>query len=383
MIGVTTVRTGEGMTRTDTKQSTSRAHLRGVGRVDGSYGAFPGYLVGSEGSNHAPGPDRQTSVQCFGTLPCLTRRELEVFEDEDAVLGCPFDELLGRTMTEVPGSPRLLERQPFEGTNHASRVLPLCLLRFEFDLKPGCGLARSGVEYSSMQSGDEQGSPVGVYGNNRVGLVEIDANGDDSRGIRDFERNANVSDDAAFAEGHDNAIDLYSRREGVLECLWNRVSKSLSPGDRPYRHLPIGLERRIATALPDEKESMWCLPVERLSNRMSILSGGNVRPGREPNCGARQLAGYNAFDGMVFGLMQTKSIERLSRIKCGGRDVVADLSKRIERLREVWVILDDHLHRLLDKHLCSIDTKRLTMYRTSGGGGQAIPGLKTGVSLPS
>ncbi|MDI6867407.1 MAG: hypothetical protein QMC91_07100 [Methanoculleus sp.] len=120
-------------------------------------------------------------------------------------------------MTEVPGSPRSLERQPFEDTNNTSCVLSLCLLRFKFDLKPRNGLARSDGEHFSVQPRDKQSSSIGVYCNDSVGLVEIYTCRDDSWHVRDFHCYSNITNETASANCNDNTIDLFSRRESFLE----------------------------------------------------------------------------------------------------------------------------------------------------------------------
>ncbi len=357
------------MTRTASKQPTARAYLRGVRRIDSVDDAFSGYFVGSEGSDHASGPYRETVVQGFGTF--LRRlslmREREVFEDEHAVLRSPFDKLFGCAMTEVPGSPRSLERQPFEGTNNTSRVCSLCLLRFKFDLKPGSGLARSDVEHFSVQPRDEQSSSIGVYRNNGVGLVEIDAYRDDSRHVWNFQRHRDVTDETIAANGNDNAVGLYSRRESFPEHFRHGVAKMLSTGNRPYRQSSVLPEGCVSPSLPDEKESVWSLPVKRAMDRVPVFSSRHVCPGGEPDGSTGKLTRNGAFCRRVDGPVQTKSIERRSGIVCSWGNPIADFRERIKRFPEVAIRFDNHLHRLLDKHLYNIITKRTSMYSFSGG----------------
>ena len=366
MVGVTAVRTRKGMSRSGSKQSTSGTGLRRVGGIDLGGFPLPSDFVGRELPDHTAGPDREPPVQGFGplllSLLLLLLREREVFKDEHTVLRGPFDKLLGCTMTEVPGSPRSLERQPFEGTNNASRVLSLCLLRFEFRLKPGVRLARSGVEYSSVQSGDEQSSPVRVYGNDRIRLVEIDPHRDDSRSIRDLERHANVPDEGVPVGNNNDTVDGCDVGERVLEHLGDVVSEMFPPADSPYRQRSVRLEPSVTSSRPDEEESVWGLPTERAGDLMPVLPGRHIRPGSEPDRGAGELTRKDAFDRGVFGLVQTKSIERLAGIVCRGRNLIADAGKHIERLPEVLIRFNDHMQRLLDKHLYPIATKELSIW---------------------
>src|SRR5579884_2922704 len=116
MVGVTAMRTGEGMTFTLSAQPTTRAVFTSVCRINLSYthAAFL-CLVFNTGANESALPKRHTtSERPSFELALLRLRDMQILKNKGSILGCPLDELFSCLLRESACAIALFTTKPFE-----------------------------------------------------------------------------------------------------------------------------------------------------------------------------------------------------------------------------------------------------------------------------
>lgn len=368
MIRKPTIRTGKGVSFSDTRKTAPRTQLRRVSRVNLSDDALPLDFIADHIEDHAARPDGKPPVPCFATSFSLA--EVQVLENQNTVVGCPFDKLFGRTMAEIFGSARSLELQPFEGSDNAPSIFALCLSLLKLSLKSLDRLRCALVLNLPVQPGHKQLVPICIDCNDSIRFVEIDSNWVDSIDIGKFDGIRNESDELITEILDYDTIDFSSVIEVFLEGFRDRVTKMLPAIDCRNAQETIFLETCISPSLSDKEQSERSMPVERMIKVMTFLLGSCISTRSKPNACAGELRRYCPFDIVVNDTMQIKSVEMFAGVPSGLGYAIAYMSKAIESLDERFVTFDNYLQGSLSKHQLGDTTMRINSYWFSGGEGR-------------
>ena len=359
------MRTGESMTFPDPSKTASRALLGRVLWIYLSDDTLSLHLVADHIEDHAARPDREPSIPCLRYM--LTLTEIKILEYKNAILRSPFDQLLRSAVTEILGSARTLDSQPFEGSNNTPSILSLCLSLSKLSLKSLDRLRSALVLDSSIQSAYKKLISICIYCHNSISLIEIYANRMNALNIGEFSRVSNVANQFASEILDYDAIDLSSVTKFFPEGIRNHVLKVFPAIDCRNAQETIFCEAGISSPLSNKKESKRPMPIKRMIQVVSISPGGGISTSSKSDASAGELTRYDSFDITVDSAMQIKSFKRLAEVPSSLGYAIAYLSEAIESLYERFVILDNYLQSSLGKHQFEGTTMRINTLRISGG----------------
>ena len=353
----TAPRTKELMTGAVTLKATSGACLAGASRVNQSNLTFAFNFILSKGKEHSPWPGVEPPVPKSRTF--LPLPEVQVFKDQNTVLGSPFHQSLGGYMTEVLGAASLLTLKPFEGPSDGSGALTLCLTGRKLFLEPLDGLTGSFVGNPPFKAGNKKFSPLRVNRHKNVGLIKVNPNGEDTRCIWNFNIQGNVTDKLSVPDLYCDTVYFLSFGQHRLEVIRDGIVKTLSASYRPDRKGAVLSEVGVPSTFADKEKSKRLLILDRLFEFVAIVLGRYISSCNEPEGGAGKLTGKLSFNRMIDGLMQRECSKRLPFVPGFGRNLIADLYKGLEGCLEVFVGFYDYLSCALGPHSsCNIPLTR-------------------------
>jgi hypothetical protein len=342
------MRTRESVSVTVARKTTPRTSLGGVPRINLSGRSLSLNLVVDHFKDHSTRPHGKSSIPSFASL--LPLFKIQILKHKNTVLRSPSDELLRCTMTEIFGSTSSPALQPFEGPNYAMRVLTHCLELSKLTLKSFDCLRCAFVLDFSIQAAYEKLVTICICSYNRISLVKVDSDRMNSFDFRKFNRVSNVAYKPVTEILDNDAVDLKSVTEIFFKGIRNRIAEMFSAFHCGNAQESILGEIGISAPLTDKEGGIRAMPLERMIQRMSVLSGRSVSSGSKPNAGASKLNANGSFDTFVDIPMQIKSFQRFALVPCSLRNAIADLGKAIERLNERFVAFDNYLQSPLSKH---------------------------------
>ena len=340
--------TRESVSVTAARKTTPRTSLGCVSRINLSGRSFSLDLVVDHLKDHTTRPHGEPSIPGFAALLSLVK--IQILKHKNTVLRSPPDELLRCTMTEIFGSAGSPTLQPFEGPNYAVRILTHCLKLSKLTLKSFDCLRGAFVLDLSIQAAYEKLVTICIYSYNRISLIKIDSDRMNTFDFRKFDLVSNVAYKPVTEILDYDTINLKSITEIVFEDIRNRIAEMLSAFYCGNAQESILREIGISTPLTDKEEGIRTMPLERMIQRMPILSGRCIRSGSKSNAGASELAANGSFDAFVNIPMQIESFQRFALVPCSLRNAIADLGKALECLNERFIALDNYLQIPLSKH---------------------------------
>src|SRR5437763_10805602 len=106
MVHVAAVRTGKGMTFTNTAQPTARAILARISRIDlcNLDPAFLCLVLNARADESALPQAHATTQSASSNLADLGLRKVQILKDQHSILRCPLDKLFGSLLREGAGT---------------------------------------------------------------------------------------------------------------------------------------------------------------------------------------------------------------------------------------------------------------------------------------
>jgi len=362
-----TVRASKRVSSPDTRESAPRAQLRRVSRVDLSNDALSLDFVADQIKDHATRPNGKPPIPRFATSFSLA--EIQVLENQNRVLGSPFNKLLGCTMTEIFSSPRSLKLQPFEGSDDAPSIFTLCLSLPKLSLKSLDSFHCAFVLDFPIKTGHKQLVSICINRDDCVSLVEINSDRIDSADIRKFDGIRDVSDKLVADVLDHNAIDLNSVVKHASKSRGNGIPEMFSTTNCGNAQETVFPETGISTPLSHEEKCKGLSPTERTINTMSIRLGSRISSCCEPDTCTGELRRYSSFDIVVNATMQIKGFKRYARVPSSLGYAIAYLDKAIESLDKRFIAFDNYLQGSLSNHHAGDATMSINNYWLSGGEG--------------
>jgi hypothetical protein len=267
------MRTRESMSVTVARKTTPRTSLGCVPRINLRGRSLSLNLVVDHFKDHSTRPHGKSSIPSFASL--LPLFKIQILKHKNTVLRSPSDELLRCTMTEIFGSTGLPALQPFD-----------CL---------GCAF----VLDFSIQAAYEKLVTICIYSYNRISLVKVDSDRMNSFDFRKFNRVSNVAYKPVTEILDNDAVDLKSVTEIFFKGIRNRIAEMFSAFHCGNAQKTILGEIGISAPLTDKEEGIRAMPLERMIQMMSVLSGRRIRSGSKSNAGAGKLTANGSFDAFV------------------------------------------------------------------------------------
>jgi len=361
------------MTVSNTQKTTPRTYLRSVPGIDLSNRSLALDLVADHVVDHAARPNREPPIPSFTAM--LSLLKIQILKHKNTILRSPFDKLLRSAITEILSYERSPDFQPFEGSDNAPSILPLCLSLSQLSLKAFDRLRCALVLDSSIQAAYKKLVTICINRHDSICLVQIDANRMNSFYIRKFNRVGHIADKLISQVFDYNAINFSGVVEVFFERIGDSVTKMFPTIDCRNTQKPALRETGVSAPLSNKEKSERPIPIERVLKVMMIPFGSCISTSSQPDACASELAGNRSFDIIVDSAMQIKSFQRFALVPSSLRYAVAYLSKAIESLDERFVILDNYLQGSLGKHNGDITTMRINALRVSGGENGSIPPL--------
>jgi len=346
--------TGEFMTGAIAPKTTSGAYLRSISGIHQSQLSLSFNLVSGKGKEHSPWPGVKPPVPKSRTF--LSLLEIQVFKDQNTVLGSPFNQFLGGYMTEVLGAASLLTLKPFEGPSDGSGALTLCLTGRKLLLEPLDGLTGLLVLDPSFKARDKKFLTIRVNDDQGIGLVEVNSYGKDTRRIWNFNSNSNVANKLAILNLHRDAVYFLGIGQHRLEVVGDSIVKMLPAGYRPDRKRAVLPEICIPTPLTNKEQGKGALEPDRSSEFVAIVLGRYISSCNEPDGGTGKLTGELSFDRVISSFVEVKSLKRFSVIPTYWRNLVGNVNKCLKGYLEVIVWFYNYLSSTLTIHQKYITT---------------------------
>src|SRR5690606_41038179 len=222
---VPTMRTGEGMALPHATQPTPRAILAGIGRIHVVYQQpAPLGSVCDAHPHQAALPLAQASARALSHPQLLgSLWERQALEYQYRVIRRPTNQFGGGLLTEGARAVALLATKPFQQAAERARVLLLCLVGRKLFLQAATSLAGADVAHLELPPADEEGIPIGIDGNQGVGLVQVDPNRVNALRIGDAQGDDHATEQAPVAFDDRHAVDLSSFGKRLLEGIRHGV----------------------------------------------------------------------------------------------------------------------------------------------------------------
>jgi len=343
-----TPRTSELMTGALTLKPAPGAYLRGICRVNQGYLPLTFNLISGKGKEHSPWPSMKPSIP--GTATSFALTEIEGFEDQGAVLGCPLYQPFRGNMAEVLSAAGLLALQMFEGPSDGLGALTLYLTGLKPLLKPLYCLTTSLVPDPSFKTADKKFLTIGVNGNHGVSLIEVYANRKDTGCIWDFNSESDIANKLTIPDLHCDAVNPFGISQHRFEIIGNGIAKALPAGYRPDRKGAILLEVGIPPPFANKKQGKGAFEPDRSPELVPVAFGSNIGPGNEPDSSTGKLTGELALDRVISSFVKGKGFKRLTTVPANWRNPVGNISKCLKGCLEVGIRLYNYLSSALAVH---------------------------------
>ena len=298
MKGETTMQAIKPMPLTVTKTSTTRISLRSVSRVDQQdWDTRHLCLVTDALKQQTMRKLMQPAIKGFAAFLALLK--LQVLQSQDSINASPNNEAFGDRLAVGLDEVSLAERQPFQHSANASRVLVLCLTLSQLSLQPCHFLAMLLSPNSQLQPAFKEDLARFLYGDKQIRFVSVNADQNRTFLCRLWERDAKVANKLTVSFLDRQAVKRKGVQKVVDEVVRDRESKSFSPADCPDADCAIFFDGDTPFPLTNEEDSERLFECDGI-RKFSALPLG-VASSDEADGSASHLGADDAF-GLVIGM---------------------------------------------------------------------------------
>jgi hypothetical protein len=240
--------------------------------------------------------------------------------------------------------------KPFHDTSDTSGILVVRLTSRVFSLETGTGLDGTSVLDLDYFTTDEQFPTIGINGHQRIGLIEVNADGQDPLWLWNIQGHGDTSEQRALALNDRETINFDSMVKDGFEVVRNGVVKVLATTNRPDGQGTICSKISITPTLANEKEGACFSEEEGAFRWLLMRPGSGVSSSHQANSRDGHLRMQRTFDAMIAGPLQILGVQWFTAIVARRRQRLLDVLKPLEGLLQVLIMRNQNGDRSLYVH---------------------------------